>query len=856
MVNNLSRRRVKQLWVILLIIGLGGILLVSYMNNSTSGFSQSARAALGGGQVTLTVDASKQVGTFSDDMLGVGYANWEHSWGRPFLGSSIMQNLTNAMKEVRPGIIRYAGGNWTNSVGWTREAQRRPYTEYTVRNNKYYFHYGTDEIDALAKYADDIGAEVMIEVNVTENDPQMWADMVRYTNIEKGYGFKYWEIGNENEATWNEYLSPTEYMTRYKAYRDAMKAVDPSIIVIGGGFSGAVEYSIGQANNLVREMGEIAKVGDGITWHWYMEHTNNTIGNIMRYTNPEAGSDWSNKYNSSRQWPDYIVPRINTEFLAGRNNILHGVTELNTSSENRNFFQQNHIAALMVSDALPRLAKNGVDFANFWLGYSAKGNAFSMIEHTGDNPDNLQLNSPWYVYYMFQKYFGEQMVETQTTDKEKMSVWAAKDPAQPGKLMVWVTNFTPNSINADVALQNYVAGSAEVYELLPDSTLPGLTGNGDIAVYSNLNGKKIDAYNVAGSIAQIQPKTQTIEAGGLNRTFPAYSITAFVLTGQGGPVATLTPTPSLAPGQPTFTPTPTPTQGPQPTVAPTNTPVPNAAFTTSATVNPSPVTRGQSFTVTASVLSNTSRSVLVDVEIYRKDDSQTKYYQQVYDNQALTAGQTKTYTMNVTLPATVPTGEYVVKIGIFNTGWGGLLDWNNEAAAFNVQLASGQPTSTPGPTSPPTGIPTSGPTATAVPTATRTPTPTIVVPSATRTPTPVPTTVPSSTSAPTATIAVNSPTAGPSPTRIPNLTANPSASPFPTISRRWVPQSGTPAACPRKPEGDANCDGFVNLIDHEIFRAEYLGEFIGEGILQADFNGDGKVSLVDVQIWTQTFLNQ
>ncbi len=510
----------------------------------------------------------------------------------------------------------------------------------------------------------------------------------------------------------------------------------------------------------------------------------------------------------------------------------------------------------MVSDALPRLAKNGVDFANFWLGYSAKGNAFSMIEHTGDNPDNLQLNSPWYVYYMFQKYFGEQMVETQTTDKEKMSIWAAKDPAQPGKLMVWVTNFTPNSINADVALQNYVAGSAEVYELLPDSTLPGLTGNGDIAVYSNLNGKKIDAYNVSGSIAQIQPKTQTIEAGGFNRTFPAYSITAVVLTGQGGPIATLTPTPTLAPGQPTFTPTPSPTQGPQPTVAPTNTPVPNATFTTSATVNPSPVTRGQSFTVTASVLSNTSRSVLVDVEIYRKDDSQTKYHQQVYDNQALTAGQTKTYTMNVTLPSTVPTGEYVVKIGIFNTGWGGLLDWNNEAAAFTVQLASGQPTSTPGPTSPPTGIPTSGPTATAVPTATRTPTPTTAVPTATRTPTPVPTTVPSSTSAPTATIAVNSPTAGPSPTRIPNLTTNPSATPFPTISRRWVPQSGTPAACPRKPEGDANCDGFVNLIDHEIFRAEYLGEFIGEGILQADFNGDGKVSLVDVQIWTQTFLKQ
>lgn len=681
MVNNLSRLRVKQLWVILLITALGGILLISNTNNSTSGLSQSARAALGGGQVTLTVDASKQVGTFSDDMLGVGYANWEHSWGKPFLGTDQTNMVTEAMKVVRPGIVRYAGGNWTNGVGWTRIPQVRPnfvgdkpqpiniQNPWPNDNNSYTFHYGTDEIDALATYARSIGADVMIEVNVYNNNPQMWADMVKYTNVEKGYGFKYWEIGNENEATWNAYLSPTEYMSRFKAYKAAMQAVDPSIIVVGGGFSSAVEYSINQADNLVREMGEIAKVGDGITWHWYMEHDTTTIGNFMRYTNPDNSELWDNKYSGSRQWPDYIVPRINTEQIAGRN-ILHGVTEINTASLNRAHVQQNHIAALMLSDALPRLAVNGVDFVNFWLGFSQKGNSFAMIQHDEYNFStgqlvNVRLNSPWYVYYMFQKYFGEQMVATQTTDKEKMSIWAAKDPAQPGKLMVWVTNFTPNPINADVALQNYIASSAEVYELLPDSPLPGLNGNGDIDVYSNLNGKKIDAYNVAGSIAQIQPKKQTIEAGGLNRTFPAYSITAFVLTGEGRPIATLTPTP-----------------------------------------------------------------------------------------------------------------------------------------------------------------------------------------------TPVLTTVPSSTGAPTATIAVHSPTAGPSPTRISNLTSGPSATPFPTISRKWVSQSDTPAACPRRPEGDANCDGFVNLIDHEIFRAEYLGEFIGEGILQADFNSDGKVSLVDVQIWVQTFLNQ
>jgi len=57
--------------------------------------------------------------------------------------------------------------------------------------------YQADEIDALAAFADYVGAEVMMEVNITTCDPELWADMVRYTNVEHDYNFKYWELGNE-----------------------------------------------------------------------------------------------------------------------------------------------------------------------------------------------------------------------------------------------------------------------------------------------------------------------------------------------------------------------------------------------------------------------------------------------------------------------------------------------------------------------------------------------------------------------------------------------------------------------------------------------------------------------------------
>lgn len=440
-----------------------------------------------------------------------------------------------------------------------------------------------------------IDSDVMIEVNVFHNNPRMWADLVRYANREKGYGFKYWEIGNENEAAWNDYLTPIEYMKRFTAYKSAMEAVDPSIVIVGGGFSSATEYSINNSDNLVREMGEIAKVGDGITWHWYMEHDSTTIGNFMRYTNPESNQPWDNKYSGSRQWPDYIVPRIKAEQIAGRS-VLHGVTELNTASENRAHLQQNHISAMMVSDALPRLAMNGVDFANFWLGFSQKGSSFAMIQHDEYNFSteklvNVRLNSPWYVYYMFQKYFGEDMVATTVSDKEKMSVWAAKDPSQPGKLMVWVTNFTSNPISADLELQNFVAGSGEAYELLPDSPLPGLNENGDVDIYSNINGRKIDIYSLQSSIDAIQSKPVIVNNGGFNRVYPAYSVTAIILDSQGTPLPSFTPTPTLVPGAsgvPTYT--PGPTSPPQVTVtfAPQQTPFLTPTLAPQGSVTPTP----------------------------------------------------------------------------------------------------------------------------------------------------------------------------------------------------------------------------------------------------------------------------
>ncbi len=56
--------------------------------------------------------------------------------------------------------------------------------------------------------------------------------------------------------------------------------------------------------------------------------------------------------------------------------------------------------------------------------------------------------------------------------------------------------------------------------------------------------------------------------------------------------------------------------------------------------------------------------------------------------------------------------------------------------------------------------------------------------------------------------------------------------------------------CPLKPQGDANCDNKVDMVDFEIWREE----FIAETSKDADFNDDTKTDLVDFEAWREGFV--
>ncbi|MCX6730521.1 MAG: dockerin type I domain-containing protein [Candidatus Roizmanbacteria bacterium] len=69
----------------------------------------------------------------------------------------------------------------------------------------------------------------------------------------------------------------------------------------------------------------------------------------------------------------------------------------------------------------------------------------------------------------------------------------------------------------------------------------------------------------------------------------------------------------------------------------------------------------------------------------------------------------------------------------------------------------------------------------------------------------------------------------------------------------------TPKPCPLRIKGDANCDQLINTSDFDVFKSQL--QSVGNNALidpnplsSADFNSDKKVSVLDFEIWRNTFL--
>ncbi|HEX7453038.1 MAG TPA: hypothetical protein VF294_12165, partial [Polyangiaceae bacterium] len=147
--------------------------------------------------------------------------------------------------------------------------------------------FGNEELDTAVAYARAIGAEPILQVPLladTSGKPATAAGaatMVKYANVTKGYGIKYFAVGNEPDiyAAQGSLIDPTapakpgytpaDYCASATAYVTAMKAVDATIQIVGPDL--AYKYQAGSADSdwLTPILSQCGDLFDVIAIHRY-----------------------------------------------------------------------------------------------------------------------------------------------------------------------------------------------------------------------------------------------------------------------------------------------------------------------------------------------------------------------------------------------------------------------------------------------------------------------------------------------------------------------------------------------------------------------------------------------------------
>ena len=438
--------------------------------------------------VTLSVDASRPIYPFKSTIRGAATSIeswfWHGLWQREgtCCPAGKRDAIIQATKLLKPGIIRYAGGLAVNNTGWWRNYTSMDDPSWTYTDPQtgqvynYRHSYIPPQVDSVADFAKQVGAEVMVQVNVCDNNPKMWADMVKYTNVEKNYKFKYWEIGNELDL--DKCVTAQQYADRFAVYQTALKAIDPTIKVMGP--VPTMPDATTWFDTLRAKMGSALDV---LVWHWYQltEWTANTgtfayqggsVEALLNY-NESVGScqdgfgcpgqsiDKSrvDRTRYRRSIPESMKQAIIDPYRATDPTLEIAITEFGVHSwQHTNPINGNHLAAIWLADVLARHAYNGVDIITYFTledGGSGLGNSRGL---TGIYEDNIDVRPIYSTMYLYAQYFGDTMVQSATSDAtQKVVVWASTDSKDPGKLKLMLVNLTDKATSSAISISNFSA---------------------------------------------------------------------------------------------------------------------------------------------------------------------------------------------------------------------------------------------------------------------------------------------------------------------------------------------------------------------------------------------------------------
>jgi len=189
-------------------------------------------------------------------------------------------DVLSAVKEIRPPVVRWPGGNFASQYHWldgVGPRDRRPRRFDLAWGWEEPNEFGTDEYIEWVRM---VGAEPFIVVNAGSGTPEEAAAWVEYCNsnrdtyyasLRKRYGgkepynVKLWGVGNELWGKWQVGFcrDSEECAWRTVQFADYMKRVDPSIKLVAVGTDYDTEWNV----DMIRIAGEYI---DYLSIHTYI----------------------------------------------------------------------------------------------------------------------------------------------------------------------------------------------------------------------------------------------------------------------------------------------------------------------------------------------------------------------------------------------------------------------------------------------------------------------------------------------------------------------------------------------------------------------------------------------------------
>ncbi|WP_330260448.1 cellulose binding domain-containing protein [Streptomyces murinus] len=490
--------------------------------------TSAAADAAATGDTTVTVNATAGLGTVTSTALGANTAVWDAYMNDP--------GVAPLYRAAGIGALRYPGGSYADLYHWVDNTAPGGYVAP-----------GTD-FDSFMGTAKASGAQPILIANYGSGTAQEAADWVRYANITKGYGARYWEIGNELygngvygsgwENDTHADKTPDQYAREVKSYAAAMKAVDPTVkigavLTMPGNWpDGSVATGdTGDWNHTV--LAAVAHDIDFVSVHWY----------------PNT-SDGDQSLAAVRQLPGELHEvRDLVDRYAGADSAHIGIamTEVNSNSGGGAFTSRPN--GLFTAEAMMTALENGVFTVDWWDTHNSAG-TISTVGGETDYGDMGMLsngscsggvcepavNTPFAPYYGIKTLGalsdpGDSMVASGTSGSEVSAHAVLRSDGDLGVLLLNKSSGTEHTVDLRYLGFTAASGTPEVQRWAPgddgpvDATGTATADSVTLAPYSitvlTLHPKSGTGSAAATVGAPGTPRTTAVGAGTVGLSWPA-----------------------------------------------------------------------------------------------------------------------------------------------------------------------------------------------------------------------------------------------------------------------------------------------------------------------------------------------